>query len=434
MKRVAIVSPYFPPSNLAGVHRARHLSKFLPANSWEPVVICVHERYHEQAPDRELSRLVPESVEIVKTAAIPASVTRPVGIGDMGLRAYWHLKKAVSSVLANGGVDLLFVTMSPYYNALAGPELKKRFNVPLVVDFQDPWISRWGATLPKFSKGGISHLLATRLESRIIRHADHVTSVSEGANDETRARYPELPADALSALPIGGDAQDYDFLRHSAFAAQTSQKPENEFHFSYVGTLLPRGYPALRAVLMALRQVKQSQPALYRRLRFNFVGTSAQSNAESDFRVIPHASEFGVSECVVEVPQRLNYMQALKALVDADAVLVMGSDEPHYTASKLQPGLLAGRPLLAVFHESSSACGMVRRAGGADLVTFTENDDPSEIARRVVGGILKIIRRPDSLPRVNARELTPMSAESVTRQFADLFNRVVEVGCRRPWW
>ena len=33
-----IVSPYFPPSSLAGVHRARLISRHLPAFGWEPVL------------------------------------------------------------------------------------------------------------------------------------------------------------------------------------------------------------------------------------------------------------------------------------------------------------------------------------------------------------------------------------------------------------
>jgi hypothetical protein len=104
----------------------------------------VHERHHEQIPDPQLAKLLPDSVSVVKTGAIPATLTRLAGVGDIGVRAYWHLKRAISALLENGSVDLLFITTSPYYNALAGPRLKKKFKVPLVVDFQDPWVSQWG--------------------------------------------------------------------------------------------------------------------------------------------------------------------------------------------------------------------------------------------------------------------------------------------------
>jgi hypothetical protein len=56
--RVAvIVSPFFPPSTLAGVHRARHLAKHLPAAGWQPIVLCVDEAGHEERLDPALAAL-----------------------------------------------------------------------------------------------------------------------------------------------------------------------------------------------------------------------------------------------------------------------------------------------------------------------------------------------------------------------------------------
>ena len=54
--RVALIlSPYFPPSTLAGVHRARHLAKHLPTGGWLPIVLCVDEASHEERLEPALS-------------------------------------------------------------------------------------------------------------------------------------------------------------------------------------------------------------------------------------------------------------------------------------------------------------------------------------------------------------------------------------------
>ena len=116
-------------------------------------MVCVHERHHEEKLDYRLAGMVPETVDVLKTGAIPVAATRVLGIGDIGIRAYWHLRRTVSKLLSAGGVDLLFITMSPYYNALAACKLKEQFQIPVVLDFQDPWISRWGESLSSFSKG-----------------------------------------------------------------------------------------------------------------------------------------------------------------------------------------------------------------------------------------------------------------------------------------
>ena len=69
-RRCLIVSPHFPPSTVAGVHRARHLAKHLPAHGWEPVVIAVDPAQHVEAQDPELRGLVPAGLRIIETGAL----------------------------------------------------------------------------------------------------------------------------------------------------------------------------------------------------------------------------------------------------------------------------------------------------------------------------------------------------------------------------
>ena len=61
-------------------------------------------------------------------------------------------------------------------------------------------------------------------------------------------------------------------------------------------------------------------------------------------------------------------MDALTVQTRASAILMMGSSERHYTASKLYPALLARRPLLAVYHEESTVVDVLRRVGTAPTV------------------------------------------------------------------
>src|SRR6266404_384479 len=105
-RSVIIVSPYFPPSSLAGVHRARHLVKKLPEFGLKPVVLCVHEAFHEQKLDPDLASLVPSTVEIVKTNALPVRLTRPFGIGEISLRAWWPLRKCLFRLIKSRRPDV----------------------------------------------------------------------------------------------------------------------------------------------------------------------------------------------------------------------------------------------------------------------------------------------------------------------------------------
>ena len=87
MKKILIIYPHFPPSNLVGVHRIRLFAQHLPSFDWEPVILTVHEDYYEENKDYDLVKLLPPQLRIVKANAF--SITKPRLIGDIGLRAFW---------------------------------------------------------------------------------------------------------------------------------------------------------------------------------------------------------------------------------------------------------------------------------------------------------------------------------------------------------
>jgi hypothetical protein len=426
MRRVAIVSHYFPPSTMAGVHRARIMSAHLHRFGWEPTIFCVDERYHEQSLDPELARLIPEHVSVRKVAAIPAAWTRRVGIGDIALRSHRAMREALLRYFQEERGDLLFVTVLPGYGALLGPAIRRRCRVPFVLDYRDPWVSNWGAGQPRWSKAGLSHHMAVRLEPRALAHADHVTGVSLGTCEEIRARHPRMPSEDFSVLPIGAEPADFDYLRRHPRPWPVILGPrDRQVHLTQVGTLLPRAGDTLRALLAALAELRTRQPSLARRLRVNFVGTSNRPDGMRDFKVLPVAREIGVAEFVTEVPQRLPYLEALNVLIQSDGLLALGSDEPHYTASRIFPKLLARRPLLALYHTASSVCSIAAGAEGVVVITHDHTHPPQSRVSQIadlLGQWLERGRATD-LP---AREalLQEHLSERVARGFAAVFDRV----------
>src|SRR5580765_5913288 len=96
-RRVLCISPHFPPDSTAATHRLRLLAPHMAAHGWEPTVLTVDPRDYEGRMDAALLASVPESVRVIRARAWPASVTRGLGIGDLGLRAYRGLKAAATS-------------------------------------------------------------------------------------------------------------------------------------------------------------------------------------------------------------------------------------------------------------------------------------------------------------------------------------------------
>lgn len=421
MKRLLIVSPYFPPSMLAGVHRARHLAKHLPAVGWEPIVLCVHEGFHEETVDPELVTLLPADLEVIKTKALPFQLTRLVGIGDISLRALHHLRMSLREILDTRRIDAVFITGSPYYPMLFSRWLKRRYGMPVILDFQDPWVSGYGATQSRFSKIGLAHWLATRLEPCALRCADFVTSVSDVQNAEMALRYPWLNTDKMAAIPIGGDPDDYEQLRAHPRNSMLRPLDPAYIHFSYVGTFLPRSEPTARTLLAAIAELRNTAPELAKRLRFNFVGTSNQPDDARSYRFRPIAEAVGVAVLVTETPQRVPFLHALDVLANSNVVLLLGSDEPHYTASKIFPGMMSGRPFLSLFHSASSAHRILADAGGGYALSFTTPDELKGLTSRIATTIRDLATAPNAVGKPRQEVIAAYSARAIARRFADIF-------------
>lgn len=421
---VVLISPHFPPSTLAGVHRARHLAKHLPAAGWKPIVVCVDERDHEEPLDPALADLLPREIEVIKVRAAPASLTRLAGIGDVSLRAFLGLRRTLLHLFRTRRIDAVMITGSPFYSMLLAPEIKRRHGVPVLVDFQDPWVSAWGADQPLLSKAGLAHRLAVALEPSPLRATDFVTTVSEVQNAELVKRYAWLDANRMAAIPIGGDPDDFTMLRDRGPADAALVDDPEGIHFSYVGTCLPRAEGLFRALFRGFVHLRSDEPALAKRIRFHFVGTSNQPGGDGTYRVRPIAEAEGAGDSVHEMPQRLPYFQALNWLLHSQGLLLIGSDESHYTASKIYPALMSGKPFISLFHRASSAHAILSSAGGGRAFAFETSEELMALAKPLAEALRALALQPQSVGKADPAAYAPYTAAAVSRRFAEIFDRL----------
>ncbi|HTY76884.1 MAG TPA: glycosyltransferase [Candidatus Bathyarchaeia archaeon] len=439
-RRLLMVSPHFPPDGSAGAHRARLLAPHLPDHGWEPTVVTVDPRDYETRLDPELAAMVPSSLRVIRCRAWPARWTRRVGIGDLGLRAFRGLYGACSALLREEAFDALFITIYPAYPAMLGPVLKRRFHVPFVLDYQDPWVGSWGRTVGGGPGGRadrrsrLSRWLAARLEPVAVRAADAITAVSAETYEAMWSRNPDLPRPACLTLPIGGEEADFAHVRAGDRRNPYFDPSDGNVHICGVGTLLPLGFETLRAVLRALAEVREHRPHLYERIRLHFFGTSNETRADAPARVRPVADALGVGDHVHEVAPRIAYSDAIAVQAQATALLLMGSTEHHYTASKLYPGFLAARPLVAVYHEASSVCEILRRAARPPSVRLIAYDDRARAESRVddIAAALSAVAEDPSYDAraVDLEVLAGYSAHALAGRLAKLLDDVA--GPRLP--
>ena len=137
---------------------------------------------------------------------------------------------------------------------------------------------------------------------------------------------------------------------------------------------------ALRGLFAAIAALEDS---FKKRIKLHFIGTSYAAAGKGQKTVEPIAAEFALQDMVVESPDRMAYSETLQHLMQADALIVPGSNDPAYTASKIYPYLLARRPMLAIFHEKSGVVDLLAEVGGAVCVPFSERDSTGTLAQRI---------------------------------------------------
>ena len=379
MRRVLFVSPHFPPDTSAATHRARLLAPHLEAAGWLPTVLtCTPESYGTRL-DADLLALVPASLHVDRVDAWPERVTRLFGVGDLGFRARIPLRRRARALLAAGRYHALVITTYPTYPATFGPALSREFGIPFVLDLQDPWVGAWGLTtgpggVPDF-RSRITRRIATIIERRTAGGAAALSAVSAPTYTDLQSRVQQARTLPCAEIPLGGEEGDFVHVRDAAWTNPWWQAGDGRRHFVWVGTLLPTGIPVMRALLAGLRDAVARAPALAGRVALHCFGTSNETRPDAPQRVLPIARELGVEPLVHEHAPRLDYLDALRVLTRADAIVLGGSTERHYTASRLYPALLASRPLIACYHEASSVVTAMRavvKAPTAQLVTFAD--------------------------------------------------------------
>lgn len=432
--KVLVVSAAFAPHRSPSAHRCRFLAMHAAKFGWQAGALAVRPRDYADAPDEELSRLIPPDVQVWRASAWPHALTRRLGVGDLGMRSYFPMRRELGRICEEWRPDILYIPGWPFYTFRLGLWAKRRFGIPYVLDYTDPWVFPHAPEQDSpTSKLFWADKLARAIEPDLVRNASHVFAVSDRTHDSVRARLPEVPAERFSAVPFGFEPTDFDALRTSPRPNRFWDSGDANVHLVYVGAMLPTGYETLRALFAALMRLRESDHGRFGRVRMHFFGTTYDPNPGRGL-VVPVAEEMGLGEAVTEHPKRIAYLDALNVLTTANGVLSLGNTEAHYTASKIFPCILARRPLLAVYHEASTVGTVLHDAGVGELVTYGEAQRAGDRVEEIAGALVGLVERaldPRPTPPPRLEGMRPFSAEWSARHMIQHFDRIVRPDAAR---
>lgn len=426
MKKVLIVSPRFPPINAPDSHRVRHSLPHFESYGWQAEVWRVAPNLIERERDSLLVHTLPDEASIHTVGALNPHWTRILGLGNVALRSlpfyFWDGTRR----LARGDVDLVYFSTTAYPVTILGRYWKQRFGVPYVIDMQDPWHTDYYVGKspeeqpPKF---WFSYRLNKYLEPVVMRGVDGVISVSQGYCDTLEDRYSNITPGMCEVIPFGAAEVDFEVMEDSGVTQPCFDPGDEVINVVYAGVVPTAMKSTIHSVCQALKIGLRKKPSFYRRIQLCFVGTSYAQDAGK--QVEPIAAEYGLEQHVIEHPSRVSYFQSLRLLRDADHLMILGTDEPNYTASKLYPYILSRRPVLAVFNQNSNVVDILRKTKAGTAVTFDGEISPENLAERAYEAWTSMLERLPYAPDTDWDAFETYTAEAMTRRQVEVFDRVV---------
>jgi len=396
---------------------------------WQAEVVTVDAKHSDINKDNLLSQSIPSNSVVHKVNAFSKKYTSKVGLGSLALRSLWYYKQTVNQLLKTKKYDLIYFSTTQFPVCILGAYWKKKFNIPYVIDMQDPWHSKYYQDKPKNerpAKYWFSYRLNKYLEPIAMKAVNGLISVSAAYIKTLQSRYPNTQNIPTAIITFGAFDKDFEIAsRNQTLAPSVIIPHKNTLSIVYIGRGGADMQPATRLLFAAFKLGLKTYPEIFNRFNFYFLGTSYAAAGKGKTTIQPIADEMGLADFVIENPDRISFYQTINTLKAADVLFIPGSDDPQYTASKIYPYLMADKPLISIFHPASSAAQIIKDCEVGLPLTF--DMDGEIILDRIVKYLLavaekKIIVKP---PVVNIFE--KYAAKNMTKLQVDVFNKVIKL-------
>lgn len=330
MKKVLIIAYYFPPLGGSGVQRTLKFVKYLPQFGWQPTVLTVGNTAYYAKDDSLLKEIESLNIRIIRTQSndpnslihkkkdivkMPKERNRRIlnFISDMFFipdnKIGWkrHAVKAASEVMAKEKFDVIFATAPPATDFLIGVELKKRFKVPLVVDYRDSWLS-----YPfKFFPTPLHRYLHFRKEKMVLHKSDMITVTHRRVKEEILTRHRFLRHEDVVILPHGFDPED--LIVDNPGVLPHIEKMRITYSGMFYGTKTPVYF------LQALAKVFKENPQMRGRIEACFAGLFRPEH-------INLVNQLGLQNSV-NLLGYLEHKESVRYLLASDVLWMMMQDD-----------------------------------------------------------------------------------------------------------
>ena len=437
MKRVLIISYYWPPTGGSGVQRWVKFAKYLPLEGWQPV-IYTPENPEQLAIDESLAAEIPTEAEVIKTRII-----EPYEIYKKLLRKSGHSKEAVEvnpvnaqnksflqkaamwvrgnlfrpdprclwigpsvrflkKYLEEHPVDLIVSTGPPQSMHLIGRRLALATGIPWIADFRDPWTKI-------FYFKHLSMTLATekwhkKMEKEVLDDATVVVAVSPLVQQEFQA----MTQTPVELITNGFD--ECDFSTEGCHDAKGGV--EQNFCITHTGLFAADGNPTVLWEVLAEKY--RTDDTFHKALKIKLIG-------KTDDSILTALNDAGL-EAAVDNMGYQPHTEAVEQQRKASLLILPLRKEPEYKAvlpGKLFEYLASRRPVLGIGQPDGAMAMILKQTQTGTVIDW---EDRESIKQFIDSCWEKHLAEELT---INSGDISQFTRRNLTRRMAQLFDSLV---------
>jgi glycosyltransferase involved in cell wall biosynthesis len=443
MKKVLIITYYWPPSGGAGVQRWLKFVKYLREFGWEPIVYTAS---NPESPtnDDSLQKDIPKDLKVLKTeiwepylfykklmgqkrhekinAAFLTESKKPKRFEQLAVwvrgnffipdaRKFWIKPSAkyLIEYLKKNPVDAMVSTGPPHSMHLIAKAVKEKTNIPWMADFRDPWTE-----IDFYSKLRLTSMADSKhkkLELEVLNKAEIICGIGWNLLDglenifkkNVRRKYTDEMHAKFKFIPNGFDLEDYDSIGEVQL--------DKKFTMAHIGMLdKTRNHPAL---WKALAELINENPAFAADLEIKFVG-------KVDIAVQEDIERYKLSSYINKIAY-LSHQEVTVVQKKAQVLMLFINRTPNamgIVTGKLFEYIAARRPILCIGIEGGDATRIINETKTG---LFADFDDIGAMKENILYFYTQYKHGNLASEGVNIERY---SRKSLTREVANALNSI----------
>ena len=428
MKKVLIITYYWPPAGGAGVQRWLKFCKYLVQMGIQPVVLTVDPEYATYPQkDASLLKEISDDIIVCRTKSFElysvyktVSSNKEVPFGGFANTGKVSLKekilrfargnffipdprrgwnkyafKEAHNLITRYNIDTVITTSPPHSTQLIGLKLKEKLKINWIADLRDPWTDIY--YFKQLYPTRLVTSINKNLEKKVLKNADKVITVSQELK-RLFLRKTELQTDKISVIPNGFDLSDFENIEKSINT--------NYFYISYVGTISEE-YNS-KALIEGLKNIANE---VLDKIRLRFVGKVNQKTL-NDFE------KAGLGK-IIELHDYVPHQKAIEFMISSRMLLLIIPDVKNnegILTGKLFEYIACGRPVLFIGPENGDAAEIINETNRGIVCGY--NDD-----KKITLAINEEFKKGQNEDKsILDNKIMKYSRESLTKELVSIIN------------